>query len=82
MNLTNILSQYLYEAQYQELKADEEYQTASAARGKAEEELTATLSPQQITLFHTYMERENYLIALELQHFLSNCSLLLLPQKK
>ena len=42
--------------------------------------LTAAMSPEQVRLFQTYMEQENFLNALELRRFLSRCSLLLLPQ--
>lgn len=81
MQLTDILSQYLYEEQYAELKSDQEFQSTKAARDRAVEELTASLSPEQTRLFNDCMERSNYLTVLELHHFFSRCSLLLLPQK-
>ena len=64
MELTDILSQYLYEEQHEALKADASYQAARSARNQAAEALTDTLSPEQLRLFHTYMEQENYLDAL------------------
>ena len=82
MDITDILSQYLYETQYAELQTDEEYQAANAAQNQAEKELTATLSPEQTSLFHAYLECTNSLNALELRRFFSRCSLILLPQSK
>ena len=82
MELTDILSQYLYEIQYEELKADTAYQAAKSARNQTAENLTDTMSPEQIQLFHTYMEQANYLNVLELQHFFDHCTLLLMPQGK
>ena len=79
MELTDILSQYLYEVQYEELKADKDFQAAKAAKEQAIEDLAATMSPEQVRMFHNCMERSNYLDVLELQHFFSHCSLLLLP---
>ncbi len=80
MELTDILSQYLYEEQHEALKVDASYQAARSARNQAAEALTDTLSPEQLRLFHTYMEQENYLDALALRHFFSRCALLLVPQ--
>ena len=82
MELTDILSQYLYEVQYEELKTDKAFQAAMAARNQTVEDLESTMSPEQIRLFHRYMEQANYLDNLELQHFFSHCSLLLLPNGK
>lgn len=80
MQTIDILTQYLYETQYKELKSDPEFQSAKAARDQTMTALTAAMSPEQVRLFQTYMEQENFLDALELRHFLSRCSLLLLPQ--
>ena len=82
MELTEVLSQYLYEIQYEELKADAAYQTAKAARDQTIENLLDTMSPEQTRLFHTYMEQAAYLDVLELQHFFAHCTLLLMPQGK
>ena len=82
MQLTDILSQYLFETQYEELKTDEAYQAAREEKIAAERELIAAMTPKQRRLFHSCMEKVNYLNALELRHFFSRCSLLLLPQFK
>lgn len=80
MNLTDTLSQYFYETQYEELKADEAYQAAREEKIAAERELIAAMTAKQRRLFHSYMEKVNCMDALELRRFLSRCSLLLLPQ--
>ena len=82
MELTDLLSQYLYEIQYEELKADTAYQAAKSARDQTVENLTDTMSPEQIRLFHTCMEQAAYLNVLELQHFFARCTLLIMPQGK
>lgn len=80
MNLTDMLSQYFYEVQYEELKADETYQAARAEKVAAERELVFALTARQRRLFHSYMEKVNSVDALELRRFFSHCSLLLLPK--
>ena len=82
MELTDILSQYLYEIQYEELKADAAYQAAKSARDQTIENLTDTMSPEQVQMFHTYMEQTDYLNVLELHHFFDRCTLLIMPQGK
>lgn len=82
MKTIDTLSQYFYEVQYEELKADEAYQAARAEKVAAERELIAALTAKQRRLFHTYMEKANYTDALELRHFFARCSLLLLPQSQ
>ena len=82
MQLTDTLSQYFFETQCEELKADEAYQAARADKIAAERELIAALTAKQRRLFHAYMEKANYTDVLELRHFFARCSLLLLPQSR
>ena len=82
MEITDIISQYLYEIQYEELKTDTAYQAAKTARDQTIVSLIDTMSPEQIRLFHAYMEQTNYLDVLELHHFLDHCTLLVMPQGK
>jgi len=80
MQITDILFQYLNEVQYDKLKTDKTYQAALAAKYQAIEALSDTLSPEQLSLFHHYIEQANYVDVLELRSFFSHCSVLLLPQ--
>ena len=81
MELTEILSQCLYK-QYEELKTDAAYQAAQEASHQAEKALLDTLTPEQTKLFDTYIDHTSRLDSMELQHFFSRCSLILLPQSK
>ena len=75
MKMTDIIFQYLYELQLEDLKADPHYQAAREARRQAEENLMAELSPRQRSLLDSYIEQANYMDGLELRCLFSRCNL-------
>ena len=66
--LQEYLYQYIMEDRYPQFATDREYIAAQQARDAAREKLTAGLTREQRHLLSRYMDEENYLGSIELQH--------------
>lgn len=81
MEILSELFHYVYDAEYEALEEDEEYQAAKTVRNEREKTLVFAMTKKQRVMFHQYREQQEKLTALELRRLFSRCALLLPPRE-
>lgn len=82
MNVISTFYHYIYDAQYEALQNDEEYQAAWNQRNTLEKDLVMSLTRKQRVLFHQYRDQQEALTKIELHRLFAQCSILLTARGK
>lgn len=75
MDLTNLIAAYLRDSLIEKIHKTEDYQAAKVQRDQSEREFVMSLTREQRAAFHDCIRKRGALIAVELAHFLEDCTL-------
>lgn len=75
MDLTNLIAAYLRDSLIEKIRKTEDYQAAKVQRDQSEREFVMSLTRKQRAAFHDCVRKRDALTAVELAHFLEDCTL-------